>query len=162
MPYVILQRLGDAVVIPAGCAHQVRNLRSCIKVALDFVSPEHADHSVRLTEEQRQLPSWHYRRPDVLNVRTILFYAGCACLAALDEHKRREEAKREKLRRANAKMQAAAAAGATSPRATSATSATSAAGQAAEPPPLPRPAAPSSAPGVDGHEGAPDASEQPM
>ena len=52
----------------------------------------------------------------MLNVRTILFYAACACLAALDEHKKREEAKREKLRRANAKL-AAAHVGATSPRA---------------------------------------------
>ena len=116
LPYVILQRLGDAIVVPAGCAHQVRNLRSCVKVALDFVSPEHVDHCVRLCELQRQLPRWHHRRPDVLNVRTILLYAACACVSALDEHKRKEEAKREKLRRANAKM-AAAAAGATSPRA---------------------------------------------
>ena len=29
VPYVILQRLGDALLVPAGCAHQVRHLRPC-------------------------------------------------------------------------------------------------------------------------------------
>ena len=41
-PWTFDQREGDAVFVPAGCAHQVRNLRSCLKVALDFVSPESA------------------------------------------------------------------------------------------------------------------------
>ena len=102
VPYVILQRLGDAVLIPAGCAHQVRNLRSCIKVAADFVAAEHVGHCVRITEELRQLPARHHRRADVLSIRSILLYAACACLASLEEHKRREEARRrdEKQRRA--------------------------------------------------------------
>ncbi|CAI8619757.1 unnamed protein product [Vicia faba] len=39
-PWTFTQKLGDAVFIPAGCPHQVRNLNSCTKVALDFVSPE--------------------------------------------------------------------------------------------------------------------------
>lgn len=29
----------EAVFLPAGCAHQVRNLRTCVKVAADFISP---------------------------------------------------------------------------------------------------------------------------
>ena len=96
VPYVVLQRLGDAVLVPAGCAHQVRNLRGSIKVALDFVAPEHVGHCVRLTEEQRQLPSYHHRRQDVLSIRTILLYAACGCFAALDEHQRNEAKKRQK------------------------------------------------------------------
>ena len=36
----IAQCEGDAVLIPAGAPHQVRNLQSCIKIAEDFVSPE--------------------------------------------------------------------------------------------------------------------------
>ena len=103
VPYIILQKLGDAVLVPAGCAHQVRNLRSCIKVALDFVAPEHVSHCVRLTEELRQLPTWHHRRQDVLSIRTILFYAVCACFGAFEEHKKKEEAKKEKQRRENRK-----------------------------------------------------------
>jgi lysine-specific demethylase 3 len=104
LPYVVLQRLGDAILVPAGCAHQVHNVRSCIKVAADFVAAEHVDHVVRLTEELRQLPAWHHRRADVLSVRSILLYAACACLSGIDENKRREEARREKQRRAAAKM----------------------------------------------------------
>lgn len=37
--YSFVQYLGDAVFIPAGAPHQVRNLLNCIKVAEDFVSP---------------------------------------------------------------------------------------------------------------------------
>ena len=36
----IVQCEGDAVFIPAGAPHQVRNLQSCIKIAEDYVSPE--------------------------------------------------------------------------------------------------------------------------
>ncbi|WVZ00472.1 hypothetical protein V8G54_026541 [Vigna mungo] len=39
-PWTFIQKLGEAVFIPAGCPHQVRNLKSCNKVAMDFVSPE--------------------------------------------------------------------------------------------------------------------------
>jgi JmjC domain, hydroxylase len=39
-PFRILQEPGDAVLIPAGCAHQVANGRSSIKVAVDFISAE--------------------------------------------------------------------------------------------------------------------------
>jgi hypothetical protein len=36
----VLQEPGDAVLIPAGCAHQVANGRSSIKVAVDFIAAE--------------------------------------------------------------------------------------------------------------------------
>ncbi|CAG8647533.1 4348_t:CDS:2, partial [Paraglomus occultum] len=36
----LYQNPGDAVFIPAGCAHQVCNYTSCVKTAVDFVSPE--------------------------------------------------------------------------------------------------------------------------
>ncbi|KAI9775768.1 MAG: hypothetical protein M1839_000896 [Geoglossum umbratile] len=39
-PFRILQEPGDAVLIPAGCAHQVANGRSSIKVAVDFIAAE--------------------------------------------------------------------------------------------------------------------------
>jgi len=103
VPYAILQKLGDAILVPAGCAHQVRNLRSCIKIAADFVAPEHVQHCVRLTEELRQLPSWHHRRQDVLSVRTILLYAALACFRALDENRRKEEVRKERQRRLDRK-----------------------------------------------------------
>jgi lysine-specific demethylase 3 len=56
-----LQYDREAVFIPAGCPHQVRNLRSCVKVALDFVSPEAAreirqiSHTSEATESTLQI-----------------------------------------------------------------------------------------------------------
>nr|GMC87923.1 lysine-specific demethylase JMJ25-like isoform X1 [Ipomoea batatas] len=67
-PWTFVQKLGDAVFIPAGCPHQVRNLKSCIKVALDFVSPENVPECVRLTEEFRTLPQNHRAKEDKLEV----------------------------------------------------------------------------------------------
>ncbi|KAF3199972.1 hypothetical protein TWF106_001235 [Orbilia oligospora] len=53
--YRILQCPGDAVMIPAGCAHQVRNLKDCIKVAVDFLSPENAEICEYLLQENRAI-----------------------------------------------------------------------------------------------------------
>lgn len=45
------------------CFHQ-----SCLKVALDFVSPENVGECIRLTEEFRTLPSSHRAKEDKLEV----------------------------------------------------------------------------------------------
>ncbi|XWS76868.1 hypothetical protein CRYUN_Cryun01aG0215000 [Craigia yunnanensis] len=60
------QYLGEAVFIPAGCPHQVRNRQSCIKVALDFVSPDNIEECIRLTNEFRMLPKNHRAKEDKL------------------------------------------------------------------------------------------------
>ncbi|XP_075498431.1 lysine-specific demethylase JMJ27-like isoform X1 [Primulina tabacum] len=74
-PWTFVQRLGDAVFIPAGCPHQVRNLKSCIKVALDFVSPENVEECIRLTEEFRILPQNHRAKEDKLEVKKMALHA---------------------------------------------------------------------------------------
>ncbi|XP_047078912.1 lysine-specific demethylase JMJ25-like [Lolium rigidum] len=74
-PWTFEQNLGDAVFIPAGCPHQVRNLKSCIKVALDFVSPENVQECIRLTEEFRLLPVGHRVNEDKLEIKKIAFHA---------------------------------------------------------------------------------------
>ncbi|XP_076884128.1 uncharacterized protein LOC143533155 [Bidens hawaiensis] len=74
-PWTFVQKLGDAVFIPAGCAHQVRNLKSCIKVALDFVSPENVGECIRLTEDFRVLPKSHRAKEDKLEVKKMALYA---------------------------------------------------------------------------------------
>ncbi|XP_021902254.1 lysine-specific demethylase JMJ25-like [Carica papaya] len=74
-PWTFVQKLGDAVLIPAGCPHQVRNLKSCIKVALDFVSPENLPECIRLTEEFRLLPPNHRAKEDKLEVKKMAVYA---------------------------------------------------------------------------------------
>ncbi|KAJ6682540.1 JMJC DOMAIN-CONTAINING HISTONE DEMETHYLATION PROTEIN [Salix koriyanagi] len=78
-PWTFVQKLGDAVFIPAGCPHQVRNLKSCIKVAMDFVSPENAGECIRLTEEFRLLPPNHQAKEDKLEIKKMLLHAArCA------------------------------------------------------------------------------------
>ncbi|CAH2038183.1 unnamed protein product [Thlaspi arvense] len=74
-PWTFVQKLGEAVFIPAGCPHQVRNLKSCTKVAVDFVSPENIHECLRLTEEFRQLPKNHKVREDKLEIKKMVIYA---------------------------------------------------------------------------------------
>ncbi|KAG6469518.1 hypothetical protein ZIOFF_074242 [Zingiber officinale] len=67
-PWTFTQQLGEAVFIPAGCPHQVRNLKSCTKIAIDFVSPENIDQCIHLTEDFRLLPKNHRAKEDKLEV----------------------------------------------------------------------------------------------
>ena len=80
--YAIVQCYGDAVFIPAGAPHQVRNLHSCIKVAEDFVSPENVAHCFNLTEEFRQLSQAHDNHEDKLQIKNIIYHAIKDSLAA--------------------------------------------------------------------------------
>lgn len=67
-PYTIIQYLGDSIFIPAGAPHQVRNLNSCIKVALDFVSPQGINQCLLITDQVRYLSEKHVNREDKLQV----------------------------------------------------------------------------------------------
>lgn len=75
----IYQKAGEAVFIPAGCAHQVCNLADCIKVAVDFVSPQNVERCFKLTAEFRELVKDYKKawKEDVLSLRTTLWYAWC-------------------------------------------------------------------------------------
>ena len=83
--YTIVQYYGDAVFIPAGAPHQVRNLSSCIKVATDFVSPENVAHCFNLTDEFRQLSQAHDNHEDKLQIKNIIYHAIKDALAAFPE-----------------------------------------------------------------------------
>uniref|UniRef100_A0A3Q0SMI1 Lysine-specific demethylase n=1 Tax=Amphilophus citrinellus TaxID=61819 RepID=A0A3Q0SMI1_AMPCI len=82
----IVQFLGDAVFIPAGAPHQVHNLYSCIKVAEDFVSPEHVRHCFRLTQEFRHLSTTHTNHEDKLQVKNIIYHAVKDAIGTLKAH----------------------------------------------------------------------------
>ncbi|NXX84544.1 KDM3A demethylase, partial [Urocolius indicus] len=101
--WAIVQFLGDVVFIPAGAPHQARgragpgregragasngthlmlvpslqvhNLYSCIKVAEDFVSPEHVKHCFWLTQEFRYLSHTHTNHEDKLQVKNVIYHA---------------------------------------------------------------------------------------
>lgn len=59
----------EVVFIPAGCPHQVRNLRPCIKVAVDFVSPMALEEvlcmirELRAAELRREVPLEQQNEP---------------------------------------------------------------------------------------------------
>ncbi|VFQ66086.1 unnamed protein product [Cuscuta campestris] len=101
-PWTFVQGLGDAVFIPAGCPHQVRNLKSCIKVALDFVSPENVGECIRMTEEFRLLPPNHRAKEDKLEVKKMTLYAIKEALKVLGQdiapESKTEEPKLEKIK----------------------------------------------------------------
>ncbi|PIN21329.1 putative transcription factor 5qNCA, contains JmjC domain [Handroanthus impetiginosus] len=84
-PWTFEQKLGEAVFIPAGCPHQVRNLKSCTKVAADFVSPENLHECLRLTEEFRKLPRDHRAKEDKLEVKKMILHAANQAIANLEE-----------------------------------------------------------------------------
>ncbi|KAK1396487.1 hypothetical protein POM88_006350 [Heracleum sosnowskyi] len=74
-PWTVVQNLGDAVFIPAGCPCQVRYLKSCIQVSTGFVSPENADACIRLSEEIRVLPQNHRAKEDRIGVKKLIIHA---------------------------------------------------------------------------------------
>ncbi|CAK9319161.1 unnamed protein product [Citrullus colocynthis] len=84
-PWTFEQFIGEAVFIPAGCPHQVRNRQSCIKVALDFVSPENVEECFRLTEEFRFLPKTHRAKEDKLEVKKMTLYAASSAIREIRE-----------------------------------------------------------------------------
>ncbi|ESQ49270.1 hypothetical protein EUTSA_v10020080mg [Eutrema salsugineum] len=88
-PWTFVQKLGDAVLIPVGCPHQVRNLKSCTKVALDFVSPENVGECFRLTKEYRLLPPNHHSKEDKLQIKKMVIYAVDKALKDLNRSEKR-------------------------------------------------------------------------
>ncbi|KAK7074250.1 Lysine-specific demethylase 3B [Halocaridina rubra] len=97
--YAIIQCYGDAVFIPAGAPHQVRNLHNCVKVAEDFVSPENIAYCFHLTQEFRHLSDTHTNHEDKLQIKNIIYHDmkdSLACLmAAGKEIQRKTEVKEE-------------------------------------------------------------------
>ncbi|KAL4024392.1 hypothetical protein IC575_012742 [Cucumis melo] len=84
-PWTFEQFIGEAVFIPAGCPHQVRNRQSCIKVAMDFVSPENVEECFQLTEEFRFLPKTHRAKEDKLEVKKMTLYAASSAIREIRE-----------------------------------------------------------------------------
>jgi JmjC domain, hydroxylase len=85
-PWVFYQADREAVFIPAGCPHQVRNLRSCIKVALDFVSPEASREVVALSSEFAAMGT-----EEKLQGKAMLVHGAKRALDILDPPKERPD-----------------------------------------------------------------------
>ncbi|CAH2054604.1 unnamed protein product [Thlaspi arvense] len=97
-PWTFVQKLGDAVLIPVGCPHQVRNLKSCTKVALDFVSPENVGECFRLTNEFRLLPPNHHSKEDKLQIKKMVVFAIDEALNKLNPRVKKSAEAKEKIK----------------------------------------------------------------
>lgn len=71
---------------------QVANISDCIKIAVDFVSPENIDRCEKLTKEFREQNQSKVWKEDVLQLRTMMWFAWQSC--SLKEEELREEAAR--------------------------------------------------------------------
>lgn len=74
-PHTFVQRLGEAVFIPSGCPHQVKNVRSCFKIAQDFVSPENVQFALKFSDEVRSVSGDKLMREDKLQTKGVVMYA---------------------------------------------------------------------------------------
>ncbi|KZP03476.1 hypothetical protein FIBSPDRAFT_691872, partial [Athelia psychrophila] len=76
-PYAIKQYMGDAVFIPAGCAHQVSNKADAIKIASDFICAANLSATVNVSHELRRhrLANGKESGEDVLQITTTLYHA---------------------------------------------------------------------------------------
>ncbi|KAJ2914460.1 hypothetical protein MD484_g5929, partial [Candolleomyces efflorescens] len=75
----VYQRPGEAIFIPAGCAHQVSNLADSIKIAIDYVSPENVDRCAKLTKEFREQNKSKVWKEDILQLKTMMWYGWLSC-----------------------------------------------------------------------------------
>ncbi|KZW00096.1 hypothetical protein EXIGLDRAFT_176255 [Exidia glandulosa HHB12029] len=74
----IVQRTNEAVFIPAGCPHQVLNRSHCVKIAIDFVSPQNIARCHHLTARFRAQNVGEKWKEDVLQLKTMAWHAWVA------------------------------------------------------------------------------------
>ena len=87
-PWVIYQKPMEAILVPAGCARQTRNLKSCVGVAVDFASPESAGAALRVGEAMRELPGTHAERTrEGVHARTTVLHAAHWAVTRLEAGK---------------------------------------------------------------------------
>lgn len=70
-PWTFNQCLGEAVFIPAGCPYQIKYVKSCVNIALGFISPENASECIKLINEIRVLPNNHKAKQVKLEVEKM-------------------------------------------------------------------------------------------
>ncbi|KAI3823918.1 hypothetical protein L1987_05363 [Smallanthus sonchifolius] len=79
-PWTFEQRIGEAVIIPAGCPYQVKKIKSCVNVVLESISPDSASMCIKLSDEIRQLPVNHKAKGKMLDVKKMAIYSVSAAV----------------------------------------------------------------------------------
>ncbi|KAG6423691.1 hypothetical protein SASPL_114093 [Salvia splendens] len=85
-PWTFDQSPGEAVFIPAGCPYQVRKIKSCVNIVVDFISPENAAHCIQLNDEIRLLPTRHKAKRKVMGVEKMSLHSISAAIEDLCNH----------------------------------------------------------------------------
>ncbi|XVF87595.1 hypothetical protein PTKIN_Ptkin18bG0132600 [Pterospermum kingtungense] len=84
-PWTFEQHVGEAVIVPAGCPYQIRNVKSCVNVVLDFVSPENVTECIQLIDELRLLPEDHKAKAEKFEVEKMALYRINAAIKEIRE-----------------------------------------------------------------------------
>ncbi|KAI3718807.1 hypothetical protein L6452_19691 [Arctium lappa] len=71
-PWSFTQHSGEAVIIPAGCPYQMKKIKSCVHVVLEFISPESVSESIKVGDEVRQLPVKHKAKGKRIEVKKMV------------------------------------------------------------------------------------------
>ncbi|XP_024988763.1 lysine-specific demethylase JMJ25-like isoform X1 [Cynara cardunculus var. scolymus] len=71
-PWSFEQHIGEAVIIPAGCPYQMKKIKSCVNVVLEFISPESASECIEVGNEVRQLPVNHKAKGKRIEVKKMV------------------------------------------------------------------------------------------
>ncbi|KAJ9535526.1 hypothetical protein OSB04_un001337 [Centaurea solstitialis] len=71
-PWSFEQHIGEAVIIPAGCPYQMKKIKSCVNVVLEFISPESANECIKVGDELRQLPVNHRAKGKRMEVKKMV------------------------------------------------------------------------------------------
>ncbi|XP_024992409.1 lysine-specific demethylase JMJ25 isoform X2 [Cynara cardunculus var. scolymus] len=91
-PWTFEQQIGEAVIVPAGCPYQVKKIKSCVNVVLEFISPESASMGTKLSDETRQLPVNHKAKGKMLGVKKMTIHS---VNAAVEEFRAVSQAENE-------------------------------------------------------------------
>ncbi|KAK9031327.1 hypothetical protein V6N11_032711 [Hibiscus sabdariffa] len=84
-PWTFEQHVGEAVIIPAGCPYQIRNVKSCVNVVLDFVSPENVTQCIQLINELRLLPDDHKAKAKKFEAEKMALHRFSAAIKEIRE-----------------------------------------------------------------------------
>ncbi|KAJ0460964.1 putative transcription factor interactor and regulator C3H-WRC/GRF family [Helianthus annuus] len=79
------QHIGEAVMIPAGCPYQMRKIKSCVNLVYQFMSPESALESIKVSDEIRLLPVNHKAKGNVVQVKKMAISRMQAAIEAMRE-----------------------------------------------------------------------------
>ena len=74
-PWSFEQNEHDAVLVPAACPRQVRHLKSCVRVAMHFASPETLPAAMAASDEIRALPRGTRGRAEEGHTHVALLHA---------------------------------------------------------------------------------------